>query len=264
MAKDILSDLNFNSVAKITNLPDPTAAQHAATKAYVDSLVQGLNWKDNVRVASTANINLSSPGTTIDGVTMSANDRFLAKNQSTASENGIYIFNGSGVAATRASDADTANEILNAIVVVDEGTANADTSWRCDTVGITLGSTSLSFVSFGAAAPSASESTAGVAEIATQGETDAGSDDSRFITPLKLATYTNRKLKNSTTIGDGSATQIDVTHNFGTRDLVVYVRKNSGNYDQVLCDISMPDTNTVRLNFASAPSSSALRVTILG
>lgn len=94
MSKQILSDLDFNSAARILNLPDPTLAQHPATKAYVDSAVEGLAWKDSVRVATVANITLSGPGATIDGVAMAANDRVLVKDQSTASQNGIYIWNG--------------------------------------------------------------------------------------------------------------------------------------------------------------------------
>ena len=76
--KPILSDLDFGNVARILNLLDPTLAQHPATKAYVDSLVEGLAWKDSARVASVATINLAAPGANIDGVAMVANDRFIA------------------------------------------------------------------------------------------------------------------------------------------------------------------------------------------
>ena len=130
-------------------------------------------------------------------------------------------------------------------------------------VNFTLGSGNVAFTTFGASAPSASESTAGVAEIATQGETDTGTDDQRIVTPLKLATYANRKKKTVGTIGDGSATQYDITHGFGTRDVTVEVYRNSGNYDTVLCDTSRPDANTVRLNFATAPSAAQFAYVII-
>lgn len=259
------SDLDFNSgPQKIKNLPAPTASGDAATKGYVDSAVEGLNWKDSVRAASTANINLSSPGTTIDGVTMTVNDRFLAKDQSTGSQNGIYIYNGSAAVATRAADMDTAAEVEQAVVTVEEGTSNAGTTWRQTAVDVTLGTTTLTFTTFGASVPSASETTAGILELATQAETDAGTDDARAITPLKLASYTNKKLKLSGNIGDNSSTQIDVTHNFGTRALTVQLFRNSTPWDNVDCDISRPDTNTVRFNFASAPTTNQFTYVILG
>lgn len=65
-------------------------------------------------------------------------------------------------------------------------------------------------------------------------------------------------------VGDGSATQIDVAHNLGTYDVSVELFVNSGSRETVICDVSRPDTNTVRLNFASAPSSSQYRVVVQG
>jgi hypothetical protein len=251
-------------VAKIVNLPNPTADQHAATKAYVDSAVEGLAWKDSVRVASTANINLSSPGSTIDGITMATNDRVLVKDQSTAAQNGIYIWNGAASAMTRALDASTAAELEQATVTVEEGTANADTTWRQTEVNFTLGTNDCLWTAFGTSAGAASESSAGIAELATQGETDTGTDDARIVTPLKLTNWSGRKLKNTGNVGDGSSTQIDITHNFGTRAVTVEVFRNSTPWDSILCDVSRPDTNTVRLNFAVAPTSNQFTYVILG
>lgn len=263
MAKQVLSDLDFNSASKITNLPDPTAAQHAATKAYVDAAVEGLAWKDSTRVGTQSNLNLSSPGATIDGVTMATNDRVLVRNQTTASQNGVYVWNGAAVPMTRAADGNTFNELEQAVVSVEEGT-DAGTTWRQTAVNGTIDVSTVTFSSFGTAAPSASETTAGIAEIATQTETDTGTDDLRMVTPLKLATYAGRKLKYATDIGDGSATSYTVTHNLGTRDVSVFVRRNSGNYDQVLCDVNVLTTNTVQLVFAVAPTTNLFRCIVLG
>lgn len=261
MSKSILTDFDFNNVAKITNLPNPTAAQEAATKSYVDSAVEGLSWKDSVRVATSSNINLASPGATLDGISLSSGDRFLALAQTTQSENGIYVWNGAAVPATRSLDANTAAELEQAVVTVEEGTS-ANSTYRQTQVNFTLDSGNVIWTTFGQSAPSATESTAGIAEIATQGEVDAGTDDQRFVTPLKLATWSGRVKKASGLIGDGSATQYTITHNFNTRDVNVEVYRNSGNYDTVLCDVERTSVNAVRLTFASPPASNAFKVVV--
>jgi len=89
MAKAVHSNLDFLTTTRIVNLPDPSGAQEPATKAYVDSVVEGLGWKDSARVATQANINLSSPGASIDGVTMLTGDRILVRAQTAGAENGI-------------------------------------------------------------------------------------------------------------------------------------------------------------------------------
>lgn len=261
MAKKVLTDLDFNGQARAIGLLDPASAQDAATKAYVDSAVEGLAWKDSCRVASVSNINLAAPGASIDGITMSNGDRFLAKDQSTASQNGIYIFNGSGTAATRSPDCSTSNELEQAVVTVEEGTATGAT-FRQTAVNFTLDSGSVTWTTFGTSAPAASESTAGVAELATQAETDTGTDDARIVTPLKLATWSGRLKRGATTFGDGAATQYDITHNFGSRDVIVGVYRVASPYDEIACDVEHLDTNTVRLKFATAPSSNQFRAVI--
>jgi hypothetical protein len=262
MAKLFLTDIDMNGAGKVVNLADPASAQDAATKAYVDSAVEGLAWKDSVRAASTASLTLSGPGASIDGVTLSNGDRVLVKNQSTGSENGLYIFNGSGSAMTRTVDMSTAAEVEQAVVTVEEGTTNAGTTWRQTAVNVTLGTTALAWTSFGTAAGAATETTAGVVELATQSETDTGTDDARAVTPLKLKNYPGAKLPFAQTIGDASATAFNIDHNFNTRDVVVAVFKNSGNYDDVLADVTRPTVNRVTVTFASAPASNAYRVVV--
>ena len=263
MSKQVLSDFDFNNAARIVNLPDPTLAQHPATKAYVDSAVEGLAWKDSVRVASTANLTITGPGATIDGVTMSANDRVLLKDQTAASQNGLYIWNGAAVSMTRAADANTFAELEQAVVTVEEGTS-AGASFRQTAVNGTIDSTSVTWTSFGTSAAAATETTAGVLEIATQSETDTGTDDLRAITALKLNNWSGRKRKAIATFGDGSATSFNIDHNFNTREVQVEVYRNSGNYDSVLCDVTRPSVNRVTLTFAAAPAASAFNVVVLG
>lgn len=263
MSKQILSDLDFNNAARLLNLPDPTLPQHASTKAYVDSAVEGLAWKDSVRVASTANLTLTGPGATIDGITMAANDRVLVKDQTTASQNGLYIWNGAAVSMTRSADANTFAELEQAVVTVEEGTS-AGASFRQTAVNGTIDSTSVAWTSFGTSAAAATETTAGILEIATQAETDTGTDDLRSVTPMKLANWSGRKRKATASIGDGSATSFNLDHNFNTRDVTVEVYRNSGNYDSVLCDITRPSVNRVTLTFAAAPAAGAFNVVVLG
>ena len=137
---------------KITGLGTPTDATDAATKAYVDSAAQGIDWKASVRVATTATGTLASAfadGSTVDGVTLATGDRILIKNQSTGSQNGIYVVQATG-APTRSTDADADAEVTsNFAVFVEEGTANADSGWVLTNDGaVTVGTTALTFTQF--------------------------------------------------------------------------------------------------------------------
>lgn len=140
--------LDFDTDGTLAANSDSKIATQKATKTYVDAKVAGLSWKQAVRAATTTAGTLSSSfenGDTIDGVTLATGDRILIKNQSTASENGIYTVNASG-APTRATDADSGAELVNASVYVSEGTTQADTQWTCSTnAPITVGSTSIAF-----------------------------------------------------------------------------------------------------------------------
>jgi hypothetical protein len=137
---------------KITGLGTPTDAADAATKAYVDSAAQGIDWKASVRAATTAAVTLASGlenGDTLDGVTLATGNRILVKNQATGSENGIYVVQATG-APTRSTDCDTAAELTsNFAVFVEEGTLNADQGYVLTNDGpITVGTTALTFTQF--------------------------------------------------------------------------------------------------------------------
>jgi hypothetical protein len=133
----------------------PTDDAHVATKGYVDAARSGLDVKQSVRAATTAPILLASGlenGDTIDGVTLATGDRVLVKDQSTASENGIYVVQASG-AAVRATDFDSNAEVTSgAFTFVEEGTANADSGFVLSTNGtINVGVTGLTFAQFSGA-----------------------------------------------------------------------------------------------------------------
>jgi hypothetical protein len=137
---------------KITGLGTPTDATDAATKAYVDSAAQGIDWKASVRAATTANVTLASDlenGDVLDGVTLATGDRVLVKDQSTGSENGIYVVKESG-APDRSTDADSNAEVTaNFAVFVEQGTVNADSGFTLTNNGaVTVGTTALVFTQF--------------------------------------------------------------------------------------------------------------------
>ena len=113
---------------KITSLATPTATADAATKGYVDSVSQGLDVKDSVKVATTANITLSGTQT-IDGVAVSADERVLVKDQSTASQNGLYLCKAS--TWTRTDDLAAGANAAGMFTFVEQGTVNADNGFSC-------------------------------------------------------------------------------------------------------------------------------------
>jgi hypothetical protein len=135
---------------KATGLGTPTNTTDAATKAYVDSVAQGLSVKTAVRVATTANITLSGIQT-IDGVLLVAGDRVLVKNQSTTTQNGVY--DAASGAWARSADSDAGSELVNAFYFVTLGSTLQATGWTQSTPGpITIGSTAIVFNQFSGAA----------------------------------------------------------------------------------------------------------------
>ena len=151
----VLKNNSTLSGATITLDADPTNALHAVTKQYVDAVATGLDVKASVRAATTANIDLSSAPSSIDGVTLVSGDRVLVKNQTTGSENGIYVFNGTAAAMTRSTDADNSpsGEVTAGMFTfVTEGSISANYGYSLTTPDpITLGTTSLSFSQFSGA-----------------------------------------------------------------------------------------------------------------
>ncbi len=132
----------------VTGLGSPSASSDAATKNYVDQAVAGLRTRTIAECASTGNVSLSNgleAGDSIDGVTLVAGDRVLLKDQTDATENGLYLAVSSG-AASRDPEHDTIAELSGGMVVVNQGTANDNKIFLCTTDNTgSVGSTNITY-----------------------------------------------------------------------------------------------------------------------
>ena len=158
---------------KITNLGAPTSANDAATKSYVDNTTAGLNFHAAVHAATTANLSatydngtsgvgatLTGSGTfpQIDGHTVQEQERVLVKNQSTASQNGIYVLTDDGDPSgswvlTRATDADNSpsGEVAYGDFTFVQNGGQGGYGFIVNTTGtITIGTTGIDYVQFNA------------------------------------------------------------------------------------------------------------------
>jgi hypothetical protein len=142
------ADFSMNGY-KLTNVANPVSDTDAANKYYVDSVAQGLDVKASCLVATTVDIGLSGL-LTVDGVTLSAGDRVLVKDQAAPAENGIYVVAAS--AWSRSADADAYAELVSAYTFIEEGNTYADTGWVCTSnAGGTLGVTPITWSQFSGA-----------------------------------------------------------------------------------------------------------------
>jgi phage-related tail fiber protein len=237
------TDLSIGS-HKLTNLLDGTSAQDAATYGQLQSVNNGRAWKDAVRMASTGNLTLSGLQT-VDGITGVDGDSVLAKDQTTGADRGIYIMHTG--AWTRRSDADSSAEIIPTMTVkVQEGTVNGDTEWTLTTnAPITLGTTSLTFVQTGT----------GVTYSQGNGISISGN-----VIAVDTAVTVRKFAAN---YGDGSTTAIPITHNLGTKDVMVMIRKNSTDA-MWIPDWVATSTNVATITHAVAPTTNEFRAIIFG
>lgn len=131
---DETDDYTFTGTIDVTGgtltAASPSGDNDVATKGYTDSIAAGLTWKDPVVVRAQGNITLSGPGASIDGIPMSLDDRVLCDQQSTPTEDGIYLWKGAAVAMVRSSDAQAGSDFAGASMVVEQGT-DADIPYMC-------------------------------------------------------------------------------------------------------------------------------------
>jgi len=202
----------FNA-QRATGVADPSSAQDAATKAYVDAQLAGVasgqTLKGDVRAAVATNVTISAPGTTLDGVTAVSGELFLLTGQSTPTENGPYVFNGAAVAMTRALNWNTDPEaVRGSYWVVREGSKADEFALLTNDTAITLGTTTPTFTFI------AAQSGAVNGYTTTCPSTSGG------------ATWT-------------------VTHNLATKFVVAQVARVASPYDIVDVRIERTTTNTL-------------------
>ena len=246
MTRKVLNGLDLNS-QRLQNLGAASALTDAVNLGQVNNLINGLSWHGALIAASTGNVNLASPGTTLDGITLANGQRVLLKNQTDATQNGVYIFNGSASALTRAADGVQGTLNGGAAFYVEAGTTNGDKGFTLTTDDpITVGTTALAFSQF---------SGSGVAYTAGTGLTLNGSTFA--IDPTVVAR------KYAANVGDGSSSTITVAHNLGTLDVIVQVVLVSTG-ETIETDTVRTNTNTVALTFPSAPAAGQYRAVITG
>lgn len=264
------ADVSFNS-QKLTNLATPVATTDGANKQYVDDKVNGTKWLAPVAVATTGAITLSGEQT-IDGVVTNAT-RILVKNQGN-SENGIYT---TGVGAwTRTADLASGVDAANVSVFVQGGTTLADTQWICtnNTGSAVVGTATLVFAQFGASTSySADESTltlsgttfsvksGGIGNTQLAAGAALANIGAGGITDSYLAsTFTK---KHSENFGNGVLTSFTITHNLGTKDVIVQVRNNSTDAFENFTIVATT-TSAVTISCNVAPTTNAYRAIVIG
>lgn len=260
MSRRIMNGLDLQN-QKITAVADPSAGTDAANKQYVDNVARGLYWKDPVRAASTANVSLSAPGATLDGVTLANGNRVLLKNQTAPAENGVYVWTGASSALTRSADADSGSELNpGTAVTVTEGTANGDKAFLIvSDAAVTIGTTATTWGQLGGGSGTTYTAGNGLALTGSTFSVNAGNGI--------IADGTSTRVDPSVVVRKFAAnvpaqTNPAFTHGLGTADLTVAVYEVATG---VLVEPDVTVTNTTAtLGFAVAPAANAYRVVVQG
>lgn len=225
---------------------------------------RGNAWKNPARVLEdTVNITLTAPGATIDGVTMVVGDRFVVAGQTDPIENGIYVYQGAAVAATRADDLDTGSEADGASLLIEEGT-NADSQYQQTADDVTIGTDAQAWTKIGPAAgvAAASETVSGVVELTTDAEAIAGVDTARAVTAANVAAILADKggtaLFGNATVGPFTFAH-GVTGLAATDDLIIQIT-NEATGDKVDV-VTSNDATNITVTPVAAVAANAYRAT---
>lgn len=286
MAKPMLTGADMNN-QRVQNVGAPSSANDATTKTYVDNLIEGLSFKDEVKAATTAALPsvTYANGTSGVGATLTAtangamaavdsetapalNDRYLIKDQSAQLQNGIYIVSQVGTGGTpfiltRAIDANITTELNNATVSVTNGTVNGGKRYVQATKNPVIGTDILVFAL----------DAAGVVYTASTGVTKVGNDfqlassaaGTGLVYTTGVLSVDRTKVPNvfNVDIGDGSTLALPVTHNLNTKSVTYTIRRKS---DDVYVDADAVATsvNVLTITFATAPTTNQYNVTVSG
>lgn len=126
----VLRDANGDFVARFVTVSTPTNANHAASKGYVDAVLQGFKSPSTVRVvAVTDRVRGGVTTPIIDGVNLQPGDRILLTGQTDPVENGVYVW--SATTWSRATDWATGSNKAASLVIVQEGNTYADKFFLC-------------------------------------------------------------------------------------------------------------------------------------
>lgn len=294
-------DIELNG-RKIIGLGTPESDSDAANKGYVDNAISGLSWKDSVHLLADTDVVLTGLTNTLvidgHGALNSADNgyRILLKDQTDPLEIGIYTYSddGTNYTLTRSSDANTLSELVGAAVFVKEGDVYATTAWIQSNHyltdyddqlwvqfsgqgtynannGVKLEGNIFSFDpkvdgGLGASASGAFvklQTNSGL--VTTSDGLAVGAGTGIVVSDGTVGINTSVVPRRySVAVGNNALTSIVVTHNLGTRDVIVQVRRTAAPYDLVYADVEMTSTSTVTVSFAVAPTTDQYTVTVIG
>lgn len=270
---------------RLTGVADPSSATDAATKSYVDNARAGLSVKDPVRVVAQVNVNLASLPSALDGVTMTAGDRFLVPSQTTATQNGLYVYSSGGSAATRSADADQVGEVFDgSMVAVAEGTDAGAQYIQTATPSGAPGSWTQTWTKY---------STGGQTYVAGSGLSLTGSTFAVVADPagpltvsgsgVNIATLPLAKGGTGATTAPAARTALGATgkyaadvgaltggaplsiaHNLGTTDILEPSLREVSSGELVGAKFVVVDANTVSVTVASSYAAAVFRITVVG